>query len=351
MNDKQSIDVPIKDLINLHDSIDNLQYTILTLKTKQPTILISINEYLPTNENLKIECFEWSKEIDNCNIEIKYNHNGSKSKKELLQHISKIFQDLSNDECNLKPINHIEKKCILKDLFKNYHYPYEKIIFNNDKKLYSKYLYIRYNIKNELICDWVKTDEIQEQEQIFQEETFSSGWCQTSDILNVEIAYWTFLHSNGKPKDPNEIAEELWVKIIDANNDIDLSNKCIVYDFLNDNKNISIPISEIINKINKLKIKKMNISNNILSDEGLQVLINELVKHNELEELDISNNMISDIGLRCIKNLLQCVPNLKKIIMTKNYGPSEETIKELISCTSIENQYFYDEINDSFYKN
>ena len=41
----------------------------------------------------------------------------------------------------------------------------------------------------------------------------------------------------------------------------------------------------------------------------------------------------------------------KKIIMTKNYGPSEETIKELISCTSIENQYFYDEINDSFYKN
>ena len=30
----------------------------------------------------------------------------------------------------------------------------------------------------------------------------------------------------------------------------------------------------------------------MLSDEGILILVNELVKHNELEEIDISNNII-----------------------------------------------------------
>jgi len=337
---ERMIDVPADIFTSMDEIIENLRYNILKWNSTKPAILVHINDFSPSSEDDK-KHMSWSQNFETHSVKVEYNHNSNFSKRELLQRISKILLDLSNDECNLEQKNHIEKTCILKDLLKNYHYPYEKIIFKNDKKLFSKHLIIGYNIENELICDWDLTGE--EHESIFREEEYSCGWCQTSDILNVKFAYWTFLHSNGRPKDPNEIAEELWNKIIDANSDIDLSNNCIVYDFLNDNENISNPISEIINKINKLKIKKMNISNNILSDEGLEVLINELVKHNELEELDISNNKISDIGLRCIKNLLQGVPNLKKIIMTENYGPSDETIKELISWASIENQYYYEE--------
>ncbi len=89
-----------------------------------------------------------------------------------------------------------------------------------------------------------------------------------------------------------------------------------------------MPVSNIIQKLQCLIIKNIDISNNFLGNKGLLVLVDELVKHNELEELNIGNNMISDIGLRCLKNLKQC-ENIKKITIGKNFGISDEILHEL----------------------
>jgi hypothetical protein len=314
---EHTYDIPIDIFNNMDSSIEDLRYKVLQLNSTKPSILVHINNYLPTSKIQKTT-FTWSKDFENFSVNVKYNHNSNLTKKELLQSISKIFLDLSNED-DEELLKKVKDRPLLKDLLQEYNYPYENIVFG-------------YNYENSLVCDWDLLSK-EPQENIydlpafipFEGDLFKGGWCQTSDILNIKVEMMSFLDDVERPKEPKYIAEELWNKIIDANSIIDFSNKCIVYDKLNEN---GLTISNIINRINRLKIKKMNISNNLLSDEGLQVLVDELVKHNELEELDVSNNMISDIGLRCLKKLSFC-KNIKKIIIEGNYGPSEETLYEL----------------------
>ena len=95
---------------------------------------------------------------------------------------------------------------------------YEKIIFKYNTKLHTKYVLIGYNYENKLVCDWDLLSK-EPQENIFIDEIFEGGWCQTSDILNVKVEMMSFLDGVGRPKEPKYIAEEMWNKLLDANSD------------------------------------------------------------------------------------------------------------------------------------
>lgn len=92
-----------------------------------------------------------------------------------------------------------EKTCILKDLFKNYHYPYEKIIFKNDKKLFSKHLIIGYNIENELICDWDLTGKEHERIRNYYKKKLIFFILYYNNIKNGKTTY-----KNGKTTKSNK---------------------------------------------------------------------------------------------------------------------------------------------------
>ena len=80
---------------------------------------------------------------------------------------------------------------------------------------------------------------------------------------------------------------------------------------------------------------RIDLSNNLLSDEGLLVLVSELKDHTDLTEINIGKNKISDIGLLEAKELMD-LPNLKTLYLFGNYGPSEKTIDKLVSSDSRE---------------
>lgn len=155
------------------------------------------------------------------------------------------------------------------------------------------------------------------------------GWLQSNGIKGLEKELEL------SPDDIREMIRSLEY--------LDLSNQNIVYDDLGDDissdatssdSNPSRPycIRDVVSYLKKIKgtFKKINLSRNILSDEGLLVLVNELKDHDELEEIDLRENMISDIGLRNAKDLVK-LPKLRVLHLSGNYGPSEETITELIS--------------------
>jgi hypothetical protein len=163
---------------------------------------------------------------------------------------------------------------------------------------------------------------------------------------------WEWLQSNGV----KGLEKELELSLDDIRGMIrsleylDLSSQNIVYDDLGDDissdaassdSNPSRPycIRDVVSYLKKIKgtFKKINLSRNILSDEGLLVLVSELKDHDELEEIDLRENMISDIGLRNAKDLLK-LPKLRVLYLSGNYGPSEETITELISWAKEEEQ-------------
>ena len=102
-----------------------------------------------------------------------------------------------------------------------------------------------------------------------------------------------FIIGNLRPKEPKYVAEELWNKLLEANSDFNLSNKCIVYDGLNEDKEYkSLPISNIIQKLQVLMIKKIDISKihfyNMQSDLIIESLKNE---NKDLKsKLDSTNN-------------------------------------------------------------
>lgn len=343
------------------------------MNNTEPNILIHIDNYLSSSD-IEKKSFESYKIINNLSVKIKYNHNSDLSKKELLHNISKILLDLSNEDeelllnkvkiidktnqkLKLKEVlfNNIKNKTktinfqsiSLKDLLHKYNYPYYNIKFKyNRDDMITEYISIGYNYANKLVCDYDLINP-EPQESIFKDEYnkyhwnqdkdgyHKCNWCQTPHILKVKVEMKTFKDNFGKQKEPIHIAKELWYKLLEENSIIDYSSCCIVYDELYEDtkteKNYSIKISNIVEKLQKIKITKINISDNILSDEGLIVLVNELVKHYELLEVNISNNHISDVGLRYLKKL-SLIGNIK-IIIKNNYGPSKETLDELIGLS------------------
>lgn len=103
--------------------------------------------------------------------------------------------------------------------------------------------------------------------------------------------------------------------------------------FYNDEKNMSNIMEQIENCDSH--VCEIDFSQNIISDEGLKFLIPILQKKDNLKIIDFSDNKISDAGLRQIKEL-SCCKSLEKIIIKKNYGPSEETLEFLKKDWNIE---------------
>jgi len=125
---------------------------------------------------------------------------------------------------------------------------------------------------------------------------------------------------------------------------IDLSNYDIVYNELGEDichasKSLENGkphlVREVVSYLHRMKgtFKKLDLSYNIISDEGLLLLINELKEHDTLEEINLTKNKISDKGLQYLGDLL-ILNRLKKIDISQNYGPSDETIKILESSIS-----------------
>src|SRR3546814_9629550 len=71
----------------------------------------------------------------------------------------------------------------------------------------------------------------------------------------------------------------------------------------------------------------LNLANNLISDEGVEVLINELKTHELLEELNLSDNKISNKGLADLSILVKELRKLRCLNISKNYGPSQEILE------------------------
>ncbi len=119
---------------------------------------------------------------------------------------------------------------------------------------------------------------------------------------------------------------------------IDLSNCNIVYSELGKSvhaksgflKEVRL-VKDVVECLHSMKgtFTRVNLSNNLLSDEGLSVLAAELKEHEDLEEIYLCNNKISDKGLeRSLKQLL-LLPHLKILDISQNYGPSTKTLQVL----------------------
>lgn len=112
---------------------------------------------------------------------------------------------------------------------------------------------------------------------------------------------------------------------------LDLSGSCVSYIDENSMNNTIENIKENCDSI----CNQINLSYNLICDEGLEILIPILQKQNNLETIDLSNNSISDVGLREIKKL-SCIETLQKIIIKGNYGPSQETLEYIKKDWNIE---------------
>jgi Leucine-rich repeat (LRR) protein len=158
-------------------------------------------------------------------------------------------------------------------------------------------------------------------------------------------ALWSWLRSNGIVglERTLSLSAEQVVAINGSLELIDLSGQNIVYDALGDDihsearslaDSVGLPqlIRDIVGYLKRMKgtFTRINLSNNLLCDEGLSVLVSELKDHGDLEEIDLRDNGISDIGLRKAQDLMK-LPKLRSLYLSENYGPSEETLAALVS--------------------
>lgn len=166
------------------------------------------------------------------------------------------------------------------------------------------------------------------------------------DLRPSAEAVWSWLQSNGIEGLISSLglSEEELRAMRDSLELIDLSDHNIVYDELGDdiyseapsgegNESAPTLIGDVVKSLNKMKgtFTRINLSKNLLSDEGVLVLVEELKNHSDLKEIDVRENMISDLGLRKTRELLMHLSNLSTLYLSGNYGPSEETITYLVS--------------------
>jgi len=108
---ERMIDVPADIFSSMDETIENLRYNILKWNSTKPAILVHVNDFSPSSEDDKIH-MSWSQNFETHSVKVEYNHNSNFSKRELLQRISKILLDLSNedDDLLLSKVVEIEKK-------------------------------------------------------------------------------------------------------------------------------------------------------------------------------------------------------------------------------------------------
>ena len=147
------------------------------------------------------------------------------------------------------------------------------------------------------------------------------GWLQKHGVLGLQTAL--------------DLSEK---EIKHFKNQLDLlefSTCNIIYDSLDDairpTEDSPLRVSDLVSYLKRMKgaFTKINLANNLLSDEGFAMLVAELKEHDSLEEIDLRENSISDIGLRQAQDLIK-LPHLRCIYFSGNYGPSEETMKLLV---------------------
>ncbi len=135
---------------------------------------------------------------------------------------------------------------------------------------------------------------------------------------------------------------------------LNLSNQSIVYDQLVDrvSENItdfglsiqqkSKPLSSYASKI-KGSHKNINLSNNLLSDQGITALADILKDHDRLEYLSIANNNAGGEAIRTLLLAILPLEKLKLVDIRGNFGASQVCIKRL--QTQIKEQLGEDQQN------
>lgn len=123
-------------------------------------------------------------------------------------------------------------------------------------------------------------------------------------------------------------------------NYLDCSNKMIVYDSLlneiNDN-NIKLSITRrlqplllYIEELNN-KILKLDISHNILLDEGLYLLAQTLQNNSKLIFLSVAYNEVSSQGIYNFLIKIFTFPNIPYIDIRGNFGSNLRCIKKVLN--------------------
>lgn len=130
---------------------------------------------------------------------------------------------------------------------------------------------------------------------------------------------------------------------------LNLSSRGIAYDDLgddihSDDSSLSSDgspwlVRDLISYLERLRgtFTRIDLSNNLISDERLVTLVPELARHKNLEEINLGENKISDLGMRVEQDLLK-LPKLKWIDFSGNYGSTEETMSHLVSWTPASEQ-------------
>ncbi len=90
-------------------------------------------------------------------------------------------------------------------------------------------------------------------------------------------------------------------------------------------------VKDVVECLHSMKgtFTKLDLSNNLLSDEGLSAVAAELKEHTDLVEINLCNNKISDKGLQSYLKWLLLLPHLKMLDISQNFGPSDETLNVL----------------------
>lgn len=139
-------------------------------------------------------------------------------------------------------------------------------------------------------------------------------------------------------ENPLKLGKEDIKSIFESLKIIDLSNKNIVYDELgkeyysksHPNTFGPRPLKDMIQSLERMKgtFTKLDLSNNNVSNEGLKSLVNTLENYDKLEELNLSRNNINDSGFKLLIPLFK-LPNFKRLNVSGNFGPKEETLSFL----------------------
>jgi len=108
---ERMIDVPADIFTSMDETIENFRYNILKWNSTKPAILVYVNDFSPSSVEDK-KHMSWSQNFETHSVKVEYNHNSNLSKRELLQRISKILLDLSNedDDLLLSKVVETEKK-------------------------------------------------------------------------------------------------------------------------------------------------------------------------------------------------------------------------------------------------
>nr|XP_014343039.1 PREDICTED: nucleotide-binding oligomerization domain-containing protein 1 isoform X2 [Latimeria chalumnae] len=76
-----------------------------------------------------------------------------------------------------------------------------------------------------------------------------------------------------------------------------------------DNNNINdYGVKELVPCLSKLRLLRMSV--NQITDTGVRILTEELIKHQMIEMLGLYKNQISDVGARDVAHLMECCPTL-----------------------------------------